>query len=1413
MHDEQDGGTRRFLIVAGTTRYPLRPDLDDRPELSAEVDKVRRLFISNTAEPGQDTLGYQEVPGFGLDLPASEVKQRLRTFLTAPDQLTGDDHVVFYYTGHGEVDDSGEFLLPFTDSTSDDVAGSAIPASELARWLLAGTRVRRLLVILDTCHAGAAGGEISTRAITALTALRGIASRPHVAVIAATRPREQAYAGAFTQAFTRAIRHRATGGHEPRHLALDVVLDVVNADPAKPASQHAQLFGHGEAAAEFLPNPRYNQWLRGFDLRTQLERAQRHERDRELTEHVLPRAQGLDAPQDGLWLFTGRHTVLRELSSWLRDRDRDGTVRVITGDPGSGKSSVLARLMVLATPRLLRKVPRIDELPPETLPPRESVDVFIHARGRTADQVLSALASAANVEAERPGDLLAALSDRVRPFVAVIDALDEATDPDHLAGRVLAPLVRGAPHAKLRLALGTRRHLIDRLGGPITCLNLDSAAYADPASVHAYVRRCLLDLVDDSPYEPGPVADAVAAAVAEAAGRSFLVAQITSRSLAMRAGVANPYSAVWRTGLPRLAADAMRLDLDQRLGPLATKARDLLRPLAYALGAGLPWEDFWAPLASTLAGQTYANSDLDWLVREAGFYVVEALEGTRSVYRLYHEALAEHLRADGRELDTHRAVVTFLIQRTPNGDRGRLWARAHPYVRTHLASHAAAAGRLDELVLDPTYLLNADRAPLLANLPNLKNDQARGAGRTYRRMIRQLRTKPAAEHAAYLELVARCYEAETLAQHVELQQLSRPWRTLWARWVWLGRDAVVLGHESRVRDIAIGALDERPVVVSGSDDGTARVWDLATGTAICRPFTEHHASVRTVCTGFLGGRPVAVSGSEDNTVWIWDLATGTPLLPPITGHRRIVRAAAIVDNEDRPLLVTGSLDTTVRVWDLATGEAIGKPLHRHSGGVIAVAAAKSTWRPVAASADTDGTVCVWDLVAGTAIQTWSVPLTFPILDMAVTEVEQRVVLAIACGSLGAGSFLHAWDLTTGAPVGIPVSFTGSLPRSLAAGRHAGRPILVSGHDNGAIRVWDLADGTAARAPFTSDCGNIYTLAVGMLDDLPVIVSGAENSTIRVWDLASEHQDTAPSSTHLRGIRAITSGFLDGRSVVATGGDDRVIRLWDSTTGEPVGEPFTGHTASVRAVAIGKADGQPVVVSGGDDGTVSVWNAHNGTKLPPLPLIHGAPVTAVALTTVDGRTTVVSGAVDGSVRIWDPRSGRQCADPVAGYLYPVLVVALGRSKGKQVILDGDGIALRGPSYFHRAFRPASDTYGDATPPPFFTTIDDETVIVACDRHNAVHKVALVDPKHRMLPLGPQLRSTVLEPSADKPPITALAHYPNGPLVVARGDTFEFTGHRIQLDAEITAMTQPTPDRVVVATKLGLACLELTRSAEQ
>ena len=119
--------------------------------------------------------------------------------------------------------------------------------------------------------------------------------------------------------------------------------------------------------------------------------------------------------------------------------------------------------------------------------------------------------------------------------------------------------------------------------------------------------------------------------------------------------------------------------------------------------------------------------------------------------------------------------------------------------------------------------------------------------------------------------------------------------------------------------MAVGELDGRPVVVTGSGDQTVRVWDLATGSPVGEPLTGHTERVHAVAVGELDGRPVVVTGSDDQTVRVWDLATGAPVGEPLTGHTGDGRRGGGGELDGRPVVVSGSDDQTVRVWDLATG--------------------------------------------------------------------------------------------------------------------------------------------------------------------------------------------------------------------------------------------------------------------------------------------------------------------------------------------------------------------------------------------------------------------------------------------------------------------------------------------------------------
>jgi hypothetical protein len=178
----------------------------------------------------------------------------------------------------------------------------------------------------------------------------------------------------------------------------------------------------------------------------------------------------------------------------------------------------------------------------------------------------------------------------------LLDGVDEAAAPHDLVGLLLAPLLKHAD-GRLRLLIGTRPHLLPALAPglrrdtPDRVIDLDAERYADPEALTGYTMRNLLGAAVDSTYRDQPRHRLlpVAQAVATAAHPSFLVARITASTLASQPVVANPTDPAWRQSLPRLPGDAMRSDLQTRLGGETQRARDLLLPLAFAQGQGLPW--------------------------------------------------------------------------------------------------------------------------------------------------------------------------------------------------------------------------------------------------------------------------------------------------------------------------------------------------------------------------------------------------------------------------------------------------------------------------------------------------------------------------------------------------------------------------------------------------------------------------------------------------------------------------------------------------------------------------------------------------------------------------------------------------------------------------------------------------------
>ena len=105
------------------------------------------------------------------------------------------------------------------------------------------------------------------------------------------------------------------------------------------------------------------------------------------------------------------------------------------------------------------------------------------------------------------------------------------------------------------------------------------------------------------------------------------------------------------------------------------------------------------------------------------------------------------------------------------------------------------------------------------------------------------------------------------------------------------------------------------LLAAACDDGTVRLWNIATG-APTRTLTGHAAAVNAVA--FCPDGRTLASASEDKTIKVWDLATGSAVLT-LSGHATGVKDVAYAPDGRFLASVGGQYRGTpiaeVLIWD------------------------------------------------------------------------------------------------------------------------------------------------------------------------------------------------------------------------------------------------------------------------------------------------------------------------------------------------------------------------------------------------------------------------------------------------------------------------------------------------------------------
>jgi WD40 repeat protein/serine/threonine protein kinase len=176
-------------------------------------------------------------------------------------------------------------------------------------------------------------------------------------------------------------------------------------------------------------------------------------------------------------------------------------------------------------------------------------------------------------------------------------------------------------------------------------------------------------------------------------------------------------------------------------------------------------------------------------------------------------------------------------------------------------------------------------------------------------------------------------------------------------------------HDGEVRNVAFHPAGSQ--LASSGADRAVKVWDAAVSRPV-RTFDGHHCWVHAVAfspdlTRFASsGVPDAAEGADrtrariatgsgDGTAIVWDLATGQKLFEPIEAHSGFVYSVAFAPDGRR--FATAGSEGIVKLWDGEAGHDV-LTLKGPGGALLAVAFSPDGDQIAAAGAD--GTVRIWD---------------------------------------------------------------------------------------------------------------------------------------------------------------------------------------------------------------------------------------------------------------------------------------------------------------------------------------------------------------------------------------------------------------------------------------------------------------------
>ncbi|MET7405495.1 nSTAND1 domain-containing NTPase [Streptomyces parvulus] len=641
----QDFARRRLVCIA-VREYPDEAQWF-KDTIDRQVEKVESWFTNKSIASGMrfDVL-KPEILETKQDIRAFAENERLYEY--GP-----DDVMVVYITGHGMRGMANRHFLLLPKSDESKLLSTAFPTAELVGAIL-DSEAEHVLILVDSCFAGTLDIELASHLQDLSSARRTMDT---LAVVTSGDFADQPRVGEFTEVIQLAldrISDESSGFANPNisfqeweYILRDIARDrrdLISVNWVWPRSRNS-------TPTPCLPNLGY--WSRqpSHGVSAALTPAVTDFR-RTPPSYWITRASGSTGDNDSAWYFTGRQQLVESVKKFLNTGEG---VCVVTGEAGSGKSAILAQIVVHGHKRVRDEARAL--VPPElSSSDFPEIDVAVLARNKNSAAVAAEIREAVreligdDVKSHPSTleDLVHFVQDNLqRQMSIVIDGVDEAVDPEGIVSDLLVPLMRRASGERqnVRVLLGVRsprsssslneegntKSLVENLTlainerprRSISTLDANEAPTSDETEVgdianwdevstlilrsdgnesasdiENYARALLLDgQHEGSPYTKNEsAAREVAAIIAERVAPSFLNAQLAADGARKAPAIQDVQDEKWLATLQDGTVSLLYSDVEEVAENSGIPSTDLLAGLqatAFSCGEGLPWSDVW----------------------------------------------------------------------------------------------------------------------------------------------------------------------------------------------------------------------------------------------------------------------------------------------------------------------------------------------------------------------------------------------------------------------------------------------------------------------------------------------------------------------------------------------------------------------------------------------------------------------------------------------------------------------------------------------------------------------------------------------------------------------------------------------------------------------------------------------------